>query len=347
MRVLRTLTGSAAHLPARNAYDAREPFPVCTPVGTAVSNGITRFYFHTADAVTCKRCLRALAKAHAEALAMHEAESAAAAERAKLAELCGRCGSPRSSLRHGSPEGHAFVDHAEMDAELDAAAEVQAVPAATREDVVAATGDPVGWVSSMLDAASVAEPPEAASPLVYTLHGEPVRVLGTGERFGEVGVWALQEGKAERLAFFVGEDQLVSQFSAYRPGERARLADAARVATPLATPVQVAALAAGIAEQAELYASGGVAASAAGAFRSRMVGNVQTLARWLGMSEPMELASYASPYGGDPVRAAWAARAGVQMPLCRLPSSRWTTYGATCNTPLAADGTCPEQRLHV
>lgn len=36
-----------------------------------------------------------------------------------------------------------------------------------------------------------------------------------------------------------------------------------------------------------------------------------------------------------------------RAPLCRHPSTRWTTYGATCNTPLNDDGSCPNSFNHI
>lgn len=462
MRVLRTYTGKVTHLPARNAYEAHEPFPACTPVGTAISNGITRFYFHTAGAVTCKRCLRILEKLVTEAYAMHaahmmtpEGQAQEDALAARRAERCDQCGSERSNPRHHSAEGHAFVEAEEgglsgMYVELSSGLTEHVEPGDRLQHkdsgtlaTVAAVGpnsldlrtdagnrrSGASWywgrpaaleagpidrpavlstrVDSLLDSGvhtqkcrdnaeaarcdgSCTRPgcrctspgrectaedcPNTAypapEPKLYTPTGEAMTVLGSAVHGNglRTGVWGVREGRPLALAFFVDEDHLRLQFSAYRPGERARLADATRLATPLATPSQVAELATAIAEQAELFAAGGVPEAASGAFSSRMVGNVQTLARWLGMSEPVPLASYASPYGGpdlvDDTRRAHrsslevssarivegvrAARSrAASMPLCRQPSSRWTTYGATCNTPLAADGTCSEHRLHV
>lgn len=463
MRVLRTYTGKVTHLPARNAYEAHEPFPACTPVGTAVSNGITRFYFHTAGAVTCKRCLRILEKLVTEAYAMHAAhmmtpEGQAQEDElaARRAEKCGQCGSERSNPRHHSAEGHAFVDRAAEPVELldlpardtgthgDDGLYVELSSGLTEYvepghrlqhkdtahmgtvrtvgpnalDLTLDSGQAVSGASWYWGRPLAAELPEVdpidrqavLSPRVdslpdsgvhtqkcrdnseaatcdgsctrsatgrsvrdtrlYTPSGEAMVVLGSAVHGNglRAGVWGVREGRPLALAFFVDEEHLRLQFSAYRPGERAKLADATRMATPLATPSQVAELATAIAEQAELFAAGGVPEATSGAFSSRMVGNVQTLARWLGMSEPVPLASYASPYGGpdlvDDTRRAHrsslevssarivegvrAARSrAASMPLCRQPSSRWTAYGATCNTPLAADGTCSERRLHV
>lgn len=452
MRVLRTLTGNAAHLPARNAdKGSREPFPACTPVGTAVSNGVTRFYFHAAKAVTCKRCLAILDKAETEAQAMHaqymmtpEGQAQEDALAARRAEKCGRCGSERSNPRHHSAEGHAFTaelpaaEWSGMQVELatgkryvEAGERVQHKDSGERGTVTAVgpnaldlemeDGTPrsaASWFWQIQDEPTDAqraaeleqEGPlsrqlrevgsgsvqcpllyahavhdwftggsaksarrcaglfEDRTPKLYAPTGEAMTVLGSAVHGGRTGLWGVREGRPLALAFFVDENHLRLQFSAYRPGERARLADATRLATPLATPSQVAELATAIAEQAELFAAGGVPDRDAGAFRSRMIGNVQTLARWLGMSEPVELASYASPYGGPDLvagarpahrsslevssaRIVEGVRAGrtraSSMPLCRQSSSRWTTYGATCNTPLASDGTCPDQHLHV
>lgn len=188
---------------------------------------------------------------------------------------------------------------------------------------------------------------EDRMPKLYTPTGEAMTVLGSAVHGGRTGLWGVREGRPLALAFFVDEDHLRLQFSAYRPGERARMADAARVATPVATPSQVAALLASMSEDAERYASGGVTGAAAQEFGASMERWTAELARWLGMSEPVKLASYASPYGGPALAEVWQARAGVQPLLCRLASSRWTTYGATCNTPLSADGTCPEAHAHV
>jgi hypothetical protein len=492
MRVLRTLTGKAAHLPARNAYDSREPFPVCTPVGTAVvtgSGGITRFYPYTGD-VTCKRCLAALERAHAEAIAEDALRTATASAREELAkveaevradletearamhaqhmmtpegqaqedelaarraEKCGQCGSERSNPRHHSAEGHAFVEPVpaaqeaeplgmyvelasglpeyvergdrlqhkdsgergmvtavgpnaldlrmddgtprsvaswfwgrpslrelvaelpevapkividpskyDSDAQLaEATAQVRALRAAgpTDRQAVLSTGVGSGvlaekWSAPLTEGRGTAEPSGfqcTANPThIYTPNGEAALVLGSGTHGGLPGVWALREGNDPQWgAFFVDEDHLRLQFSAYRPGERARLADAARVATSVATPSQVADLTTAIAQQAELFAAGGVTGPDLPEFRARMERNVRKLAAWLGMSEPVKLASYASPYGGPDLAEVWQARAGVQPLLCRLASSRWTTYGATCNTPLSVDGTCPEAHAHV
>lgn len=182
---------------------------------------------------------------------------------------------------------------------------------------------------------------------LYTPSGEAMLVLGSDVVHGHGGLWAVREGNPVELTFFASQEHLALHFSAYRPGERARLMDTARLRTPLATPDQVANLATVIAQQAELYAAGGVSGPDSPEFRSRMERNVRKLAAWLGMSEPVKLVSYPSPYGGPELAELWQARAGVQMPLCRVPSSRWTTYGATCNTPLNNDGTCPEARAHV
>ena len=477
MRVLRTLTGSAAHLPARNAYEAREPFPACTPVGTAVSNGVTRFYFHTADAVTCKRCLRILEKLVTEARAMHaqhmmtpEGQAQEDELAARRAERCDQCGSERSNPRHHSAEGHAFVEaeegglsgmyvelssglteHVEpgdrlqhkdtrtlatvtavgpnaldlltddgtrrsgaswywgrpalrelvaelpevaprividpskydSDAQLaEATAQVRRLRAAGQEDVERGPIDRqavlVTRVDSLLDSGvtaglncpagpacsgapfpgHVAHEPvtdaqraaeleeegplsrqlrevgsgsvqcpllyahavhdwftggsaksarrcaglfEDRMPKLYTPTGEAMTVLGSAVHGGRTGLWGVREGRPLALAFFVDEDHLRLQFSAYRPGERARLADAARVATPVATPSQVAELAVSIAEQAELFAAGGVSEADGPAFRARMGDSVKRLAQWLGMSEPVSLASFASPYDANPL----------------------------------------------
>lgn len=462
MRVLRTLTGSAAHLPARNAHDTPEPFPMCTPAGTAVvtgSGGVTRFFPHTAKVATCKRCLAALGRAHAEAITEDALRTSSAAARASLADVeaqlvddmltearamhaqhmmtyegqaqedalaarraepCGQCGSERSNPRHHSAEGHTFVDHAEMDAELDAAAEedersgmyvelssgltefvepghrLQHKSGGTLATVTAVgpnaldlltddgtrrSGASWYWgrpslrelvaelpevgpidrramLSTRIDSLMDSGVPQESSPVpdpalralrIYTPNGEAALVLGTGTHGGRLGVWAVREGNAPTWgAFFVDEECLTLQFSAYRPGERARLADAARVLSRQAEPGQVAELARSIAERAEAFASGTVPPWGHEAFRLRMERDAATLASWLGMSAPVRLASYPSPYGGtDTVAEAWQARAGVQARLCRSASSRWTTYGATCNTPVAEDGTCPEVRLHV
>lgn len=379
MRVLRTYTGKVTHLPARNAYEAHEPFPACTPVGTAISNGITRFYFHTAGAVTCKRCLRILEKLVTEAYAMHAAHMMTAEGQAQEDALAAR------RAEEAGPIDRQVVLATRVDSLLDSgvtdtqrAAELEQEGPLSRQlrELMAAEGarptcrcTAPGQECTAEDCLNTAYP--APEPKLYTPTGEAMTVLGSAVHGHglRTGVWGVREGHPLALAFFVDEDHLRLQFSAYRPGERARRADATRLATPLATPSQVAELAAAIAEQAELFAAGGVPARAAEAFCSRMVNNVQTLARWLGMSEPVKLASYAGPYDVsldlvDGARQAHrsslevsSARivAGVRaartrtasMPLCRRPSSRWTTYGATCNTPLAADGTCPEQRLHV
>lgn len=538
MRVLRTLTGSAAHLPARNAYDSPEPFPMCTPVGTAVaagSGGITRFFPHTAEAATCKRCLAALGRAHAEAITEDALRTATAASRVDLAEVeaeletearamhaqhmmtfegqaqedalaarhaepCGQCGSERSNPRHHSAEGHADVDRAaelvellnlpardtgthgedetsgmhvelasgltefvepgdrlqhgdsgergtvtavgpnaldlrmddgtcrsgaswywgrpslaelvadlpevapalvidpskyDSDAQLaEATAQVRALREAGPIDRQAVLPT---RVESLLDSGThtqkcrdngeaarcdgscsrsatargefncpagtacsgapfpghVAHEPigEVAAPRqhIYTPNGEAALVLGSGTHGGRLGVWAVREDYDPGWgAFFVDEESLTLQFSAYRPGERARLADAGRVLSRLAEPGQVAELARSIAERAEAFASGTVPSWGHEAFRLRMESDAATLAAWLGMSTPVKLASYPSPYGGTgTVAEAWQARAGVQARLCRVASSRWTTYGATCNTPVREDGTCPEAQLHV
>lgn len=146
-------------------------------------------------------------------------------------------------------------------------------------------------------------PVDRSAPRLHTPTGEAVEVLGSAVHGNglRTGIWAVREGRPLALAFFVDEDHLRLQFSAYRPGERARLTDATRVATPLATPSQVAELAATIAEQAELFAAGGVVRHGE-QFRAEMEANVRKLATWLGMSEPVKLASYASPYGGPEQR---------------------------------------------
>ena len=191
--------------------------------------------------------------------------------------------------------------------------------------------------------------PNLSTLRIFTPSGEAATVLGSGTQGGRSGVWAVREGNDPTWGvFFVDQEHLTLQFSAYRPGERARLADAARVLSRLAEPGQVAELARSIAERAEAFAGGTVPPWGHEAFRLRMEADAATLASWLGMSAPVRLASYPSPYGGtDTVAEAWQARAGVQARLCRSASSRWTTYGATCNTPVAEDGTCPEVRLHV
>lgn len=145
-------------------------------------------------------------------------------------------------------------------------------------------------------------PVDRFAPRLYTSTGEAVEVLGSDVVHGRRGVWGVRAGRPLALAFFLNEDHLRLQFSAYRPGERARMADAARLATPLASPSQVANLATAIAQQAELFAAGGVTGPNLPEFRSRMERNVRKLAAWLGMSEPVKLASYASPYGGPEQR---------------------------------------------
>lgn len=175
-------------------------------------------------------------------------------------------------------------------------------------------------------------PARANTVFLYDQEGTALRVLGSGTGEGRPGVWVMREGRSPLQTFLERED-LERAVSAHRPGERARLADAARVSTSLATPDQVANLATVIAQQAELYAAGGVTGAGVLEFRARMERNVHKLARYLGMSEPVKLSSLASPYGG-PL-------------LCRLASSRWTTYGATCNAPLNTDGTCPDAHAHV
>lgn len=447
MRVLMTLTGKAAHLPARDAYTSPEPFPACTPVGTAVvsgSGGITRFFFRADAGITCKRCLAKLERAHADAITEDALRTATANARAVLAQVeeelvedlaqpCGQCGSPRSSHRHNSAEGHAFVsaeqaapsgdevdDRSGMYVELangitefvEAGHRLQRSTTKARGTVTAVGPNavdldmdeggrssgaswrwerlPVGDLVAELSEAEPARPVPSIviDPSKYDSReqlaeaAERVRALRDAgvhtQKCRDNGVTATCGGActrpvtdAQRLAWLEQEGPLSRQLRelAETPPPRLReaLAQAEREGDRFdATPQQVADLTWFIAHQAKRFADGLVPESSRERFRLGMASDTATLARWLGMSEPVELASYPNPYSGPdrvaevrrsraagaggPVRTVdevWDARVGVQAPLCRSASRRWTTYGATCNVPLNNDGTCPEARDHV
>lgn len=351
MRVLTSATGNVTHLDGREhlAEYADSPArvvpaegPVCNSIGAARGN--VRWYVREAKEVTCKRCLAALERAHADAITEDALRTATANARAVLAEVeeelsqpCGQCGSPRSSHRHNSAEGHAFVEPtvpaAEEDEPLGMYVELSSglteyvergyrlqhsrsgergTVTAVGPNAVDLAMDEGGHRSGASWHWDRVALPEAgkttASPVpehkLYTPTGEAVVVLGSAVHGNglRAGVWVVRESRPLALAFFVDEEHLRLQFSAYRPGERARLADAARVATPLTTPSQVAALLASMSEEAERYASGGVTGTAAQEFGASMERWTAELARWLGMSEPVKLASYASPYGGPEQR---------------------------------------------
>lgn len=358
MRVLRTLTGKVAHLPARNA-EARsfDAFPACTPVGTAVSNGVTRFYFHTADAATCKRCLAILDKAETEARAMHaqhmmtpEGQAQEDALAARRMEKCAQCGERRSKPRHHFEGGHAFVDRA---AELVELLDLPARETGTHGDADEPTAEQ-GDCSGMYV--------ELATGKQYVQVGDRLRHPGIG-RVGTVvavgpNALDINVGQGGTTYPWSGASWFwmpVPHTQKCRDNAEAATCDGSCAAPPAAEgatpePHEFATLAGHVAHQAELFANGLVCEAERETFRLGMVANVTTLAVWLGMSTPAEMRSFPSVYGGADrvaeVRRAREARDGQDL-LCRSSSRRWTTYGARCSTPLNGDGTCPEQRDHV
>lgn len=314
---------------------------------------------------------------HAQYMATPEGQAQEEELTGRRAEKCARCGQRRSKPRHHSAEGHPFVP-------------AEAAPQSALADL----GEDGGMVVDL-----------HGQPLVYVKPGDRLRHFDTGStgtvtavgpnavdltmddgtrRSGASWHWGhppLSEPAAElpevAPALVIDPDkydsnaqlaEATAQARALREAERARLTDAARVLSRMAEPGQVAELARSIAERAEAFAAGTVPTWGHEAFRLRMEKDAATLASWLGMSTPVKLDSYASPYGGtglvDDARKAHggslevssarivegvrAARTRVvSMPMCRVPSSRWVTYGAPCNIPLNTDGTCPEHRFHV